>query len=235
MPLSGFSRNIKIREGLAFLSDDRGGLHIVNISDPSNVTLLVICDQDGGISGREIICKSSGGNMNRAEVFGIDFKDNLIYATLGNLGLIVLDASVPTNLTFVFQDLNYALATDVTLTSPFALISNGGSGVKIYDISNPVNPKLVGIAATPGTAHETVVVGNIAYVASDIAGLQIVDLSQWQLQASPTSEDVGNYPLRLTATDELGGSSYIDFTVRVEGPPQLRGNICRNMLGLDSY
>ena len=56
-------------------------------------------------------------------------------------------------------------------------------------------------------------------------GTQILDISKWQINLSPSYGNLGNYNFRLTATDEFGGSTSVNFWVRVEGPPQLNSDI----------
>ena len=91
------------------------------------------------------------------------------------------------------------------------------------DITNPMNLRLIGFYQTLGSAFSVAIQGNMLYVGGSVA-MQIFDISQWQMVIYPLSADVGNYNIRVTATDELGGSVFSSFTIRVEGPPQLHGN-----------
>ena len=94
------------------------------------------------------------------------------------------------------------------------------------DVSNLTNPRLMAVylSGAGGSTYGVAISGNNAFVANGNAGLNILDISQWQLTASPGVADVGNYQLQLTATDALGGSTSTQpFTIRVEGPPQIHG------------
>ncbi|MBI5208135.1 MAG: PKD domain-containing protein [Candidatus Firestonebacteria bacterium] len=50
-------------------------------------------------------------------------------------------------------------------------------GLDVINISNPLNPKLIGNVDTPGQANSVYLSGNYAYVADGWAGLQIVNIS----------------------------------------------------------
>jgi len=51
------------------------------------------------------------------------------------------------------------------------------AGLKIFDLSDPALPELIGDLNTPGICWDVVVVGDVAYLADDFAGLAIVDFS----------------------------------------------------------
>jgi hypothetical protein len=120
----------------------------------------------------------------------------------------------------------------VIIQSNVAFVTNGEQGVTMIDVTDLLNPFQIGSYTTlpnvnnhPNSAVDVAVVGNVVYLACADTGFLTIDVSHWQITLSPGVEDVGNYPLRLTATDSLGGSSHIDFMVRVEGPPKLNGTI----------
>ena len=96
----------------------------------------------------------------------------------------------------------------------------------ILDMSILSTPRLLAnYRLGSGQAFGVAVFGNIVFVAAGSAGLLILDGSQWKLTAAPKVVNVGNYALELMATDNLGGTTSIPFTIRVEGPPQLKGTI----------
>ena len=61
-------------------------------------------------------------------------------------------------------------------------------------------------------------------VAADTV-VQVLDVSTWQLNAYPTTNDEGNYALTLTVTDIYGGPTSVNFNIRVEGAPRVNGVI----------
>ena len=94
-------------------------------------------------------------------------------------------------------------------------------------MSDPKNPFFLGsYSSAPYPVISVTVQGNTAFLATGLGGLTILDISHWQLTASPVQTNVGNYPVIMVATDELGGSASTQpFTIRVEGPPQIHGLI----------
>lgn len=80
----------------------------------------------------------------------------------------------PTALSFISIP---GFANNVDVLGNFAYVAAGSAGLQVVDVSDPVNPFIVGSVATPGNANDVKVYGNYAYVADDISGLQIVDVS----------------------------------------------------------
>lgn len=66
---------------------------------------------------------------------------------------------------------------DVYVDGNYAYITDGVSGLKIINVSNPSNPQQVGSLDTTGYARKVVVSGNYAYVADGTAGLKIIDVT----------------------------------------------------------
>lgn len=114
----------------------------------------------------------------------------------------------------------------VSKSQKTVFLAIGNLGLQALNIQNPSEPKLV-FSYTNATHVDDVAVFSpetIVFV-DQKKGLQIVNLStNWKLQASPHAEDAGNYYLTLTATNEFGSSESIEFTMRVEGKPQMVAN-----------
>jgi hypothetical protein len=71
-------------------------------------------------------------------------------------------------------------AYGIDISGNYAFIAEGNSGLRIYNISNPSNPFLIGQRILPSSAKDVKVVGNIAYVADEYSGLRIIDISNLQ-------------------------------------------------------
>ncbi len=67
-------------------------------------------------------------------------------------------------------------ANDVTISGNYAYVADGEAGLKIIDISDPVNPILKG-SIDIDNAYKVTVTGNYAYVADESIGLKIIDIS----------------------------------------------------------
>jgi len=63
------------------------------------------------------------------------------------------------------------LAIRVSVVGNYAYVADGGSGLQIIDISNPINPTLKSNYDTSDFAYGVQVVGNYAYVADGYSGL----------------------------------------------------------------
>ncbi|MBN2031418.1 T9SS type A sorting domain-containing protein [bacterium] len=96
------------------------------------------------------------------------FGDDLFY-------LRILDVTSPSNpnvLASIFVPSN---VQDVVINGHYAFAAIGSSGLRIFDISNPVDPKEVGSLDTYGSARSVAIKDSFAFVAS--AGLHILNIS----------------------------------------------------------
>ena len=79
----------------------------------------------------------------------------------------------------------------VAISGDCAYAADGGSGLKVIDISDPASPTLVGSCSTPGMADQVVISGDYAYVTDGLVGLQVIDIAN---PASPTIVGSCNTP-----------------------------------------
>jgi hypothetical protein len=210
---SGQTYGVAVSGNTVYVADYNDGLLIVDVSMPDAPQLLGNYDKAGDVV---------------YDVKVSAFDNNIIFVADGNVGLLTLDASAPNTplllSTYPVGSVGYAIDLEVRGSTVFVADYHGG--VLILDTNMPNIPQLMG--AYPSKSGDTdaiTVSGNTIYVANDVAGLLILGTSQWQLTANPQAGDARNYAIRLTATDELGGSVSILFTIRVEGPPQVNGRI----------
>ena len=68
-------------------------------------------------------------------------------------------------------------AFDVVVSGNYAYVADGGYGLRIINISNPLSPQQVGFYDSPGYAYGAAVSGNYAYVADWFRGLRIINIS----------------------------------------------------------
>jgi hypothetical protein len=204
-----YPEDVVVSNGTLFIASWDGGLQIVNVLQPSQPQWLFTYPSSAGGAGYGVFVAGRA-------VFFADA-----------VSLEIVDVSVLTQPQRLCSYSESAgLTQAVTVKGRTAFVSNQGAGLQILAIDNITAPYVMGsYAAGSGQIRRVTVNGNLALVADFNQGLQMVDLSRWRLTLSPNVTDIGNYLLRLTATDETGGSSVIDFTVRVEGPPQLNGSI----------
>jgi hypothetical protein len=82
-------------------------------------------------------------------------------------------------------------------------MADGTAGLRIFDVSNPTSPVLLGTYDTPGFAEGVGISGTVAYVADDLTGLLIIDVSN---PGSPIL--LGSYDTPSEALDvEVSGTT----------------------------
>jgi hypothetical protein len=70
-----------------------------------------------------------------------------------------------------------AWATTVALSGNYAYLANHSDGLRIYDVSDPANPRNVGHISAGGYADGVVVIGNHAYLSGNGLGLKVYNIS----------------------------------------------------------
>ncbi len=68
-------------------------------------------------------------------------------------------------------------ANNVDISGDYAFIAAGSEGLQVVDVSDRVQPVVVGALDTTGTAIDIKVVGDLAYIADGESGLQILNVS----------------------------------------------------------
>ncbi|GAB4234682.1 MAG: hypothetical protein Kow00121_62400 [Elainellaceae cyanobacterium] len=141
--------------------------------------------------------------------------DNIAYVAIGDQLQIVdiTDSSNPVIKGAYIGTVNY-----VTVVGTFAYVCGDTSGLKIIDVSNPMQPVETSVFVT-GAVESIVVSGSYAYVPDPINGLQIIDITN---PAQPTLKSsykpsgaisevavVGNYAYLV---NEESGLTIVDVT-----------------------
>ncbi|MFQ5510622.1 MAG: FlgD immunoglobulin-like domain containing protein [Candidatus Krumholzibacteriia bacterium] len=68
-------------------------------------------------------------------------------------------------------------ATEVAVSGDYAYVASGSVGLKVIDISDPINPTLAGQFNTPDFAQGVAVSGDYAYVCDRGGGLRVIDIT----------------------------------------------------------
>jgi hypothetical protein len=161
---------------------------------------------------------------------GIFGSSGRLYVAASGLRVIDLNSTMPTTI----GEINFNYADDVYVSNNHAYVTSDVYGLRILNISNPMNPTQVSVYNTPGHANEVVVVDNYAYVADGGGGLRVIDISNptepvnigWFTVPGRYSADVevsngyiylpisgvGLYILRYKATPgDLNGDDVLDL------------------------
>ena len=115
----------------AFLTDERNGLHVLDISNPASMKLIDVFDRDGAGNGQASLVYGSTLYFNSArEIYVLDVRDPNHLVEVGRLD--------------VGEDRGYVRAGMVIARS--GLVANG----RLYDLSDPWAPRRVS-----GPLHDT--------------------------------------------------------------------------------
>lgn len=110
-------------------------------------------------------------------VFDVEVSGQYAFLATGT-GLVVLDVSSPTGPFQVFAaNQEEGSGRGIALSGNYAYLANYQDGLRIYDVSNPIQPQGVGHVNDGGQAFAVRVAGNVAYLASANGGFRIYSVS----------------------------------------------------------
>jgi hypothetical protein len=159
------------------------------------------------------------GNFKGAAASGVFVKDKLAYLADGTGGLKIIDVSNPAAPSLLGEYHIKGWAANIFISGNYAYLAESmssgrytesGGGFKIFDISMPSAPVLVGEMPTEiiKTASDVYVNGAYAYVAESRGDLNIIDVS---VPSAPSL--VGNYQgtgyPHITGIDHSGNYVYL--------------------------
>ena len=137
--------------------------------------------------------------------------DTVAYVAYGE-GLAVFDA---------VDTLLYAY--DVAISGTVAYVTDGYSGLRVIDVSNPGVMFILVTVDTPGFAHGVAISGTVAYVADGFSGLQVIDVSN---SADPVILGTVDTPDQARGVAVSGNEAYVaDGTSGLQVIDLLRCNI----------
>lgn len=155
MPIT--TREINVVDNIAYLANDRGGLWMLDVSDPENISVLGSLDTPGEAYGLEVV-----GNT----VFLADKES-----------LIIIDVSDPSTPYIISSLVVGDLIWDVTVQNNIAYLANNAAGLCIVDVSDPVAPYVIEKISKPDSyCTNIIVIENIAYLKAS-SYLWMVDIS----------------------------------------------------------
>ena len=203
----GYGRGIAVRPPLAYLASAEGGLHILDVSDPSRPLWVgnigggtarfsaidVALSDDGTIAyvaraeGLEVIDVSDPvkprtlATLAEGEGLGVTLDGSRLYLAAGGTGLFIIDISDPANPQHLGSCTTARFAFDVAIRGAFAYVADAGSGLSIIDVADPTQPQLLESYLPEGsvTTSSVVIRDHLAYVSdTGFYGLRILDLTQ---------------------------------------------------------
>jgi hypothetical protein len=189
VPMIASVNRVSVSGGYAYMTDDYGGFHVVNVTDPANPAIAGSCSLGGFFSTR-----------------GIFVSGSLAYVADGSNGLKIVDISNPQVPAVAGTYDTPGHAYGVFAGGGYAYVADGASGLHIVNVADPAHPALAGAYDTAGEARSVFVSGGYAYVADGASGLLVVNVSNPQVPALAGSY---NTPGQASGVFVSGNLAYV--------------------------
>ncbi len=156
----GSAFDIEINGSYAFVADRNFGLRIIDISDPASPLSKGVCPAafalGVAVSGSyAYVVAGSGGGSPSLRIIGVSNPASPL--PLGSIAL-----TNPQN---------------VAVCYPYAYVADEASGLRVIDISDPLDPRLITTFGIAGSSQGVKISGSYAYVADSTAGIRIIDIT----------------------------------------------------------
>ncbi len=255
---SGPVLDLDVRNKLALLANGEHGITLLDVSKPQRPRWLGSHQQLGDVrrvhtlhagqalainSHNELLLLDIGSPAMPSLISALPLRQPLAGFVVGTDrplllledGLASLDtAALPPQISNegldFGQGVNYGGQRRLVLRNGIAYVADWFSGIHIYDIGDPRQPRLLSSLHTPGSPKGIVVRDDIAYVADDDHGLQVVDIGdprQPRLIANLATPGLAYTPLLvgdlLYLASHRGGFQIID--VSDPAAPQLLASL----------
>ncbi|MDW7731657.1 MAG: NosD domain-containing protein [Methanolobus sp.] len=242
-------KDIAITGNYAYVADAKGGLVIVDISDPTSPGITSIFDTEYsayGVAVEDNYAYLTAGDLIIVNVsdpasptfvssfdtdHGLDsvvVEGNFAYVTDLKGSLIIVDVSDPTSPTLAGTYNSEYDLEDIDISGDYAYMAAYEDGLVIFNISDPASPTIVSVYDTFGYALSVDISNNYSYIADAHWGLAIIDVSD------PTKPELRNYYDTTSAQDAVvyGNSVYLTdvldgviiFDISNPTIPELSGN-----------
>lgn len=163
------------------------GLHVLEVSDPSNPVGIAKLDMpDTTILG---IAISGRYAYITYETFNITMDESGWQIIEDESGLQIIDIKDPYNPIKKGRCDIPGYVKGIRVVDGFAYIANGDLGLRIVDVKDPANPFNISCYDTPGYALTVDIANKMAFVAGYSSGLQIINIS---VPSAPTY--ISSYP-----------------------------------------
>jgi len=154
----GYSYDLDAHDTIAYVCAGWAGLGIVDISDPSNPSILSYCNTSN-------YCQ------------GVGYAHSFAYVADRDSGLRVINVSDPQNPFETGSCLTSDEAYDVVVLDTFAYVADYQGGLRVINVADPSNPVETGFCDTPGYAFGVAVSDTIAYIADLSGGVRIINVA----------------------------------------------------------
>lgn len=169
----GRSRHVLKHEEYAFLANGRGGLHILDISNPQAL-------------------RRAGVLYPHGKAAALAKYQQYVYLAAGASGLTILDVGQPADPRLVSILPLRGGASDLLIVPPYAYVGTQQGVLYILDLSTPLRPRILGQIDVGGQVVDIAVADGVAYLACLKQGVVLVDVRTPEqprlLQRWPTKE-----------------------------------------------
>ncbi len=183
-------RSMCVDGTLCYVAGGPNGLHIFDISDPSNPVWV----------NKVVMPMEPGGETSPGEAIGVAVSGGYAYVAAGFSGLVIVDIYPPESASVVKIISAPVVAQGVDVSDGYAFVVSGVGGLHLIDVDPPESASVVKTVDMPAIAQSVAVSGEYAYVADGLGGLQIVDID------SPESASI------LTTVPTTGLAQGVDIS-----------------------
>jgi len=236
---SGTALQVNIAGDYGYVADGPRGLTIFNIRNPNHIRWIGSNNKLGPVFSVDILGARAFVNNDNYRLATLNI-DNPELPIIGDLykpqshvlhlttqndiaytatedSILAIDFSVAGNQQISNEGINLGGSRRAFIKDNIAYVADWFSGLHMYDISIPQQPRHLGNFHTPGSSKGVIVRGRYAYIADDDHGLQIVDISQPQnpkwvssVQTSGLAYTMAMVGNLIYLADHRGGLHIID-------------------------
>jgi hypothetical protein len=151
------SRRVTGHESYAYLANGRGGLHIVDVSNPQEPRQAGVFDPHG-----VAVALAKHGQF--------------VYVAASDSGLAVFDVTDPTVPRLVTMVPVSGVTTDIAIAAPYAYVGTQEEILYILDLTAPLQPRRLGEVEVEGRIVDIAVGAGVVYLACLDRGVAIVEV-----------------------------------------------------------
>jgi hypothetical protein len=206
--MARYAARLAVADRHAFVADTRGGLQILDLTQPTQPQLLARLDNIGTV---------------------VDVVVDGAFAYLANnrqsSGLVVVDIRAPAA-PHVVARYHHESTIEVAVWNDLALVGDAAGVLQVVDVQQPAQPRLLGALALSGVPHRLAVRPPYVLVASGTAGMHVVDLTQASLPQLRTTVPIAGQALDIALIEHTayiaameGGIQEVDCRIPLQPVP----------------
>jgi hypothetical protein len=170
------SHQVTVHGTQAYLANGKGGLHIVDVSNPQQP-------------------RRTGVFYPHGQAVALAKHDHYVYMAASSSGITILDVAQPQTPTLVAMLPVSGSVTDIAIAAPFAYVGTQQGTLRIFDLTMPLQPQRLGHVEVGGPIIDIAIDAGIVYLACLDQGVVMVEartpqqprvLHRWATQGAAT-------------------------------------------------